>query len=161
MKYKKIKPEKLLGPFWADLQESLSVYPKSRKNSHNFPFPLIPSIILQLFFSYQMKDLSLYYLMNFKILQKKIFFLGCMGSTLTSYPPFPLPPLACLSWRILMTLPINLWNLKNVMKQKRCTRVILLGAEKNFNQKESKLKVWHSYRKNSLNHTSYHIFGLF
>ena len=29
------------------------------------------------------------------------------GSTLTSYPPFSLPPLACLSWRILMTLPVN------------------------------------------------------
>ena len=31
------------------------------------------------------------------------------GSTLTSYPPFSLPPLACLSWRILMRIPINLW----------------------------------------------------
>ena len=28
--------------------------------------------------------------------------------TLTSYPPFSLPPLAYLSWRILMTLPVNL-----------------------------------------------------
>ena len=41
----------LLGPFWADLQESLSVYPKSGKNSLNFPTVLVPSIIiLQLFF---------------------------------------------------------------------------------------------------------------
>ena len=30
------------------------------------------------------------------------------GSTHTSYPPFSLPPLACLSWRILLTLLINL-----------------------------------------------------
>ena len=44
-------------------------------------------------------------------------------------------------------------NLKNVVKQKRCTRAILV-AEKKFNQKKSKLKVWHSYRKNSLNLTS-------
>ena len=44
--------------------------------------------------------------------------------------------------------------LKNVVKQKRCTRAILVGAEKNFNQKKSKLKVWLSSRKNSLNHTS-------
>ena len=69
----------LLGPFWADLRESLKKYPKSRKNSHNFPTALVPSIIiLQLFFSYQNKDLSLFYLMNFYILQKNIFF-GCTG----------------------------------------------------------------------------------
>ena len=43
----------LLVPFWADLRESLSVYPKSRKISNNFPTALVPSIIiLQLFFSY-------------------------------------------------------------------------------------------------------------
>ena len=55
-----------LGPVWADLRESLKKYPKSRKNSHNFPNALVPSIIiLQLFFSYQIKDLSLFYLMNF------------------------------------------------------------------------------------------------
>ena len=28
------------------------------------------------------------------------------------------------------------------------------GRRKNFNQKKSKLKVWHSYQENSLNHTS-------
>ena len=68
----------LLGPFWADLRESLKKYPKSHKNSHNFPAALVPSIIiLQLFFSYQNKDLSLFYLMNFEILQKK-FFLGAV-----------------------------------------------------------------------------------
>ena len=39
------------------------------------------------------------------------------------------------------------------MPQKRCTRAILVGVE-NFIQKKSKLKVWHSYRKNGLNHTS-------
>ena len=39
---------------------TLRVYPKSRKNSHNFPTALVPSIIiLQLFFSYQIKDLGL------------------------------------------------------------------------------------------------------
>ena len=70
----------LLGHFWADLRESLKKYPKSRKNSHNFPTALVPSIIiLQLFFSYQNKDLSLFYLMNFKILQKKYFLFGCTG----------------------------------------------------------------------------------
>ena len=73
----------LLGPFWADLRESLKKYPKSRKNSHNFPTALVPSIIiLQLFFSYQNKDLSLFYLMNFLILQKKIFLLGCTGCSI-------------------------------------------------------------------------------
>ena len=45
-------------------------------------------------------------------------------------------------------------NLKNVVKQKRCTRVILLGAKNNFNKKKSKLKVWHSFKKNTLNPTS-------
>ena len=70
----------LLGPFWADLRESLKKYPKSHKNSHNFPAALVPSIIiLQLFFSYQNKDLSLFYLMNFEILQKKYFFLAVQG----------------------------------------------------------------------------------
>ena len=38
-------------------------------------------------------------------------------------------------------------NLKNVVKPKRCTRVILLGEEKISTRKKSKLKVWHSYRK--------------
>ena len=70
----------LLGHFWADLRESLKKYPKSRKNSHNFPTALVPSIIiLQLFFSYQNKDLSLFYLMNFYILQKNIFFRAVQG----------------------------------------------------------------------------------
>ena len=30
----------------------------------------------------------------------------------------------------------------------------IIGHRKNFNQKKSKLKVWHSFRKNTLNHTS-------
>ena len=73
------KIESLLGPFWADLRKSLKKYRKSRKNSHNFPNALVPSIIiLQLFFSYQNKDLSRSYLINFQILQKNIFF-GCTG----------------------------------------------------------------------------------
>ena len=29
-----------------------------------------------------------------------------------------------------------------------------IGRRKNFKQKKSKLKLWHSYRKNSFNHTS-------
>ena len=71
----------LLRPFWADLRDSLSVYPKSGKNSHNFPIALVPSIIiLQLFFSYRNKDISLFYLMSFLILQKKIFF-GAVQAT--------------------------------------------------------------------------------
>ena len=45
-------------------------------------------------------------------------------------------------------------NLKNVVKQKRCTRVILLGAKKISTRKKSKLKVWHSFKKKTLNHTS-------
>ena len=45
-------------------------------------------------------------------------------------------------------------NLKNVVKQKRCIKAILVGAEKNSTWKKSKLKVWHAYRKQSLNHTS-------
>ena len=44
-------------------------------------------------------------------------------------------------------------KLKNVVKQKRCTRVILLGVDKISTRKKSKLKVWHSYRNNTLNHT--------
>ena len=38
--------------------------------------------------------------------------------------------------------------------KKRCTGVILLGAEKKFQWEKSKLKVGHSYKKNNLNHTS-------
>ena len=69
----------LLGPFLADLRESLSVYPKSGKNSLNFSTVLVPSIIiLQFFFSYQNKDLGLFYLMNFYVLQKKKN-VGCTG----------------------------------------------------------------------------------
>ena len=34
--------------------------------------------------------------------------------------------------------------------QKTCTGAILVGAEKIFNQKQLKLKVWHSYRKKQL-----------
>ena len=30
----------------------------------------------------------------------------------------------------------------------------ITGRRKNFNKKKSKLKVWHSFRKNTLNHTS-------
>ena len=30
----------------------------------------------------------------------------------------------------------------------------ITGRRKNFNKKNSKLKVWHSFRKNTLNHTS-------
>ena len=41
-------------------------------------------------------------------------------------------------------------NLKNVVSQKRWTRVILLGAEKNSTRKKSKLKVWHSFKKKYL-----------
>ena len=44
-------------------------------------------------------------------------------------------------------------NLKNVVKQKICTREYT-GRRQNFNQRKSKLKVLHSYRKKSLNHTS-------
>ena len=36
-------------------------------------------------------------------------------------------------------------NLKNIVKQKRYTRALLVGAEK-MSIKKSKLKVWHSYR---------------
>ena len=69
----------LLGHFWADLRESLSVYPKSGKNSLNFSTVLVTSIIIiQLFFSYQNKDLGLFYLMNFYLLQKKKIG-GCTG----------------------------------------------------------------------------------
>ena len=65
--------------FWADLRESLSVYPKSGKNSLNFSIVLVQSIIiLQLFFSYQNKDLGLFYLMNFEVFQKKKIG-GCTG----------------------------------------------------------------------------------
>ena len=42
---------------------------------------------------------------------------------------------------------------KNVVKQKRCASAILVGPKKCY-QKKSKLKVWHSYRRNSLNQTS-------
>ena len=70
----------LLGPFWADLRESLKKYPKSRKNSHNFQTALVPSIIiLQLFFSYQITDLSLFYQLNFENFQTKYFFGAVQG----------------------------------------------------------------------------------
>ena len=38
--------------------------------------------------------------------------------------------------------------------KKMLTRFISEGAEKVLTRKKSKLKVWHAYRKNSLNHTS-------
>ena len=38
-------------------------------------------------------------------------------------------------------------NLKNDVKQKRYTRVILLDADKISTRKKSKLRVWRSYRK--------------
>ena len=66
----------LLGPLWADLRESLKKYPKSRKNRHNFPTALVPSIIIfQIFFHIKIKIWvsSIWWILKFC---KKIFFLG-------------------------------------------------------------------------------------